>query len=406
VKIGLPDFVAKLPKAVKLPSGNGKSLLGSNSGKLMAFVLLAFVIGAGISKGSYAFADDSATNPFRAIWEAIGELQTKTDSLQAQIDEIKEQGVAVSSGEQVEVNMADASLTIDVGNDDFQTIIDVVATNTGDDNAVGVKILTYYQMSILDVTFIDGAQCTDQARGIIECYVGTIESGGEAAVKIYATPSQLDEQAIITADVSSITKDADPANNHAELVFITSEEPVVVEEEEEQPDVSGGGSEEQSSEEGSEETSGEEQPSEEQSSEEQSGEQTGEEGSEETSGEEGSESGGEESSDQGSEDSGGESSSDQGSESGGSEEGGSDSSSSDSGSSDSGSDSGDSSGDSGSDSGDSGSDSGSGDSGSSDGGSSGGDSGGDSGGSDGGSGGDSGGSDGGSSGGDSGGESA
>lgn len=402
MKIGFPDFIAKMSKAiskassgatgfVKSPSGVSRSLRENNTGKLMAFVLLAFVIGAAISQGSYAFADDSATNPFRAIWEAIGELQTKTDSLQSQIDELKEQGVVVSSGEQIQVNTADASLAVDVGSDDFQTVIDVVATNSGEDSAVGVKILTYYQMSLLDVTFIDGAQCTDQARGIIECYVGTIESGGEEHITIYATPSQLDEQAIITADISSITKDADPTNNHAELVFITSEEPEVVEEEEERAD--SGGSEEQTSEEtpseeqseetsggeqSSEEQTGEEQPaegeqgseeqtSEEQSSEEQSGEQSGEQtgeegGEEQSSGEEGAESGGEQSSDQGSE-----SSSDQGSESGGSEESGSDSSSSDSGSSDSGSDSGNS-----------GSDSGSGDGGSSDGGSSGGDSGGES----------------------------
>lgn len=390
----------------------------------VAFVVVAFMIGATISQGSYAFADDTATNPFRALWDAITELQTRTDSLQAQIDEIKERGVAVSTGEQVEVSTADTSLELDVGSDDFQTLINVVAANSGDDSAVGVKILTYYQMSILDVTFIDGAQCTDQARGIIECYVGTIEPDGEARITIYAMPSQLDEQAIVTADVSSITKDADPANNHAELVFITSEEPVLVEEEEqeEQPSEEAP-SEEQPSEESSEETSSEEQTGEEQPAESEQGEESseesgygegspvdgGEEGSEEqSSGEEGSESGGEESSDQG-----GESSSDQGSESGGSEEGGSDSSSSDSGSDsgdssagDSGSDSGDSG--SGSDSGDSGSDSGSGDSGDSgsDGGSdsggsdSGGDSGGESGGSDGGSGGD-----GGSSGGDSGGES-
>jgi hypothetical protein len=376
-------------------------------GRPIAFVVLAFLIGAIISQGSFAFADDSATNPFRAIWEAIGELQTRTDSLQAQIDELKTQGVAVSSTEQVEVSASDTSLAIDVWHDDFQTVIDVVATNSGGDNAVGVKILTFYQMSVLDVTFIDGAQCTDQARGIIECYVGTIESGNEARVTIYATPAQLGEQAIITADASSITKDSNPANNHAELVFITSEEPVAlppvqVEEEEpeeqpseeapfeEQPSESSGeeqGSEEQTTEEqpsegeqGAEEQAGEEQPSEQT-------EQTGEEaGDEQSSGEESSESGNEQSSEQGSESSseqGEESSSDQGSESGdsgdaGSSDGSEGDSSGDSGSSDSGSSEGgssdSSSSDGGSSDGGSSGDSGS-DGGSSDGGSSGGDSG-------------------------------
>lgn len=387
-------------------------------GRPVAFVVLAFLIGAVISQGSFAFADDSATNPFRAIWEAIGELQTKTDSLQAQIDEIKTQGVAVSSGEQIETNTSDTSLAIQVGHDDFQTVIDVAATNSGGNSAVGVKILTFYQMSVLDVTFIDGAQCTDQARGIIECYVGTIESGGEAHVTIYATPAQLGEQAIITADVSSITKDSDPANNHAELVFITSEEPVAVlpvQVEEQEPEEQTG-EEAPAEEQPSESTSGEEQSSEEQPAE---GEQGSEEEStgsdEEQAGEEapageGSESQGEEqSSDEQSSESGeqpseqgSESSSEQGSESGdsgdaassdGSEGDGSSSESGDNSSNDS--STGDSSGDAGSssDGGSSsngGSDGGSSGDGSSDGGSSGGDSG------------SSGGSDGGSSGGDSG----
>ena len=160
-------------------------------GRPIAFVVLAFMIGAIISQGSFAFADDSATNPFRAIWEAIGELQTRTDSLQAQIDDIKTNGVAASE-EQPAAKVSETSLAIDIGSGDAgQTVIDIVATNAGPESAVGVKVLTYYQMSLLDVYFIDGAQCTDQARGIIECYVGTIESGGAAQITIDATPLQL-----------------------------------------------------------------------------------------------------------------------------------------------------------------------------------------------------------------------
>ncbi|WP_415283010.1 hypothetical protein [Candidatus Nitrososphaera sp. FF02] len=375
-------------------------------GRPIAFVVLAFMIGAIISQGSFAFADDSATNPFRAIWEAIGELQTRTDSLQAQIDDIKTNGVAASE-EQPAAKVSETSLAIDIGSGDAgQTVIDIVATNAGPESAVGVKVLTYYQMSLLDVYFIDGAQCTDQARGIIECYVGTIESGGAAQITIDATPLQLGEQAIITSDVSSITEDSDPANNYAEAVFITSEAPVALspqeqEEEEEpveeQPASSDGSSEEQQGEQDSEapaeEQSGEgsEVPAEEteQQGEESSEEQTGQEGSEEqSSGEESSESG--EQSSEGGEQSGSESS--EGGESAGDSSGdaGSSDSSAGEGSSDSGSDSGDSGSGSSDSGGDSGSEGSSSDGGSSDGGSDGGsDSGGDSGGDSGSSGGES-----------------
>ncbi|AIF83493.1 hypothetical protein NTE_01429 [Candidatus Nitrososphaera evergladensis SR1] len=200
--------------------------------KPIAFVVLAFVIGATISQGSFAFADDSSTNPFRAIWEAIGELQTKTDSLQAQIDDIKTQqqqeGASPSAAGQAVTKNSETSLSIDLsGGQPGQTLISLVARNAGPDSAVGVKLSTYYQMSLFRVNHIDGAQCTDQARGIIECYLGTIESGGEARITIDATTLQIGQQAIITADASSITKDVNPGNNHAETVFVTA--PQVVE---------------------------------------------------------------------------------------------------------------------------------------------------------------------------------
>ncbi|MEO9362475.1 MAG: hypothetical protein ABI348_01120 [Nitrososphaera sp.] len=198
----------------------------------IAFVVLAFVIGATISQGSFAFADDSSTNPFRAIWQAIGELQTKTDSLQSQINDLKAQQnspSATSSPGQIATKVSETSLAIDLSSGQAgQTLVSLVAKNAGPDSAVGVKLSTYYQMSLFQVNHIDGAQCTDQARGIIECYLGTIESGGEARITIDATPVQLGQQAIITADVSSITQDSNPGNNHAETVFVTSQAPVAI----------------------------------------------------------------------------------------------------------------------------------------------------------------------------------
>jgi outer membrane murein-binding lipoprotein Lpp len=62
-------------------------------GKPLVIAVLVFVVGATIS-ASLAFADDSS-NPIVAIWQAISELQTKTNSLQSQIDEIRtERGIA------------------------------------------------------------------------------------------------------------------------------------------------------------------------------------------------------------------------------------------------------------------------------------------------------------------------
>lgn len=215
-----------LDGVVKVASMAGPAA-GKSSGRPLAFVLLAFIVGATVSQASFAFADDSSTNPFRAIWDAISELQVKTDSLQAQIDDLRaERGLAAV--EAVATKVSEPSIALEVGNGQVgQTIITVVARNSGPENAVGVKISTYYQMSLFHVNFIEGAQCTDQSRGIIECYIGTIEAGSEARIAIDATPSQLGQQAIIVTDIASITDDANHANNHAEAVFITSNAVVV-----------------------------------------------------------------------------------------------------------------------------------------------------------------------------------
>ncbi|MGI0020950.1 MAG: hypothetical protein ACREAY_10825 [Nitrososphaera sp.] len=195
----------------------------------LAFVVLAFVVGATISQASFAFADDSSTNPFRAIWDAISELQTRTDSLQAQIDDLKELRGAATAEPAVATRISEPAVAIEVGSGQAgRTTIQVIARNAGPENAVGVKLSTYYQTSLFSVNSIQGAECTDQARGIIECYLGTLDVGSEARITIDATPTALGQQAMITSDISSITDDANPANNHAEAVFITSEAPTVI----------------------------------------------------------------------------------------------------------------------------------------------------------------------------------
>lgn len=206
-------------------------------GKPMGFVLLAFVIGATISQASFAFADDSATNPFRAIWDAIGDLQAKTESLQSQIDELKTQPGTTTAVSQIVTKTSDSSLAIEVaGGQSGQTLVTFIVRNSGPDNAVGTKLTAFYQPSLFQINFVQGADCSDGSRGIIECYLGTLTSGSEARVTIDATPVSLGQQAIITADLSSITRDTKPVDNHAEAVFVTSTAPVV-EQQPQQPEI-------------------------------------------------------------------------------------------------------------------------------------------------------------------------
>lgn len=206
--------------------------------KPIAFILLAFVIGATVSQGSFAFADDSSTNPFRAIWDAIGELQTKTDSLQAQIDDLKSQQETTVPAAQAITKNSESSLVIEIAGGQLgQTLVTLIGRNSGPDNAVGVKLTTFYQTSLFQVNFIQGAECSDGSRGIIECYLGTIAAGSEARVVVDATPISLGRQAIITADLSSITTDTNLANNHAESVFITSTNPEIEQQAPQQPEI-------------------------------------------------------------------------------------------------------------------------------------------------------------------------
>jgi hypothetical protein len=204
------------------------------AGRPLAFIVLAFIVGATISQASFAFADDSATNPFRAVWDAIAELQVKTDSLQSQIDDLREQrGASPAAGADgtaaaAAARIADPSIAIEAASGS-QTLVHVIGRNSGPENAVGVKLTLYYQTSLFTVDSIQGAAgCTDGSRGIIECYLGTIDAGSEARITIAATPFALGQQAIFSADISSITEDANPANNHAEAAFITSDAPAAV----------------------------------------------------------------------------------------------------------------------------------------------------------------------------------
>src|SRR5207253_290927 len=61
------------------------------------------------------------------------------------------------------------------------------------------------------------------SSGIIQCFIGTIGSREEYPITIAADAKALNEKSSIVADISSITKDTNPSNNHADLQFVTGQ---------------------------------------------------------------------------------------------------------------------------------------------------------------------------------------
>ena len=193
--------------------------------KPVAFVLLAFLIGGVASQVPFAFADSSA-NPLQAIWDAINALSNKQENLQVQIDELREtiKNDHISST-QSEGPQSEPSIKIELesGEQSSSTIIHLIASNAGPDKAIGVKVTFFYEMSLFDIKSISGEQCEDLSRGIVQCFIGTIGSKEEYPITIAADAKALNEKSSLVADISSITKDTDPSNNHADLQFVTGE---------------------------------------------------------------------------------------------------------------------------------------------------------------------------------------
>jgi len=193
--------------------------------KPVAFVLLAFLIGGVASQVPFAFADSSA-NPLQAIWDAISALSNKQENLQVQIDELREtiKNDHISST-QSEGPQSEPSIKIELesGEQSSSTIIHLIASNAGPDKAIGVKVTFFYEMSLFDIKSISGEQCEDLSRGIVQCFIGTIGSKEEYPITIAADAKALNEKSSLVADISSISKDTDPSNNHADLQFVTGE---------------------------------------------------------------------------------------------------------------------------------------------------------------------------------------
>jgi len=195
--------------------------------KPLSFVLLAFLIGAVTSQIPFAFADSSA-NPLQSIWDAINSLSSKQENMQAQIDELRAT-IESERSTVIETNgpQSEASIKIEVegGEKPSSTIVHLIAYNAGPDNAVGVKVTFFYEMQLFGIESMSDEQCEDLSRGIIQCFIGTIASGEEYPITIVANSKVLDEKSNMVVDVSSITTDTEPSNNHVNLQFITGEIP-------------------------------------------------------------------------------------------------------------------------------------------------------------------------------------
>jgi len=195
--------------------------------KPLSFVLLAFLIGAVTSQIPFAFADSSA-NPLQSIWDAINSLSSKQENMQAQIDELRAT-IESERSTVIETNgpQSEASIKIEVegGEKLGSTIVHLIAYNAGPDNAVGVKVTFFYEMQLFEIESTSGEQCEDLSRGIIQCFIGTIASGEQYPITIVANSKVLDEKSNMVVDVSSITTDTEPSNNHVNLQFITGEIP-------------------------------------------------------------------------------------------------------------------------------------------------------------------------------------
>jgi hypothetical protein len=198
--------------------------MAMKAAKPAAFVLLAFLVGGIASQLPFAFADSSA-NPLQSIWDAIGTLNNKQEDLQAQIDDLRatiENDRSTSTAE-MQGPQSESSIKIELegGENPTSTIIHLRASNAGPDKAVGVKVTLFYEMPLFEIESVTGEQCQDLSRGIIQCFIGTIDSNEEYPVTIVANAKLLDEKSNIVADISSITTDTNLGNNHVNLQFVT-----------------------------------------------------------------------------------------------------------------------------------------------------------------------------------------
>ncbi len=159
-------------------------------------------------------------DPIAAIWDAIYDLKNRDNILQAQIDELRADNIAPNAtGLASELS---TDIVIENSHVPSGMVIKIAVINDGPDRAAGVRLTAFYKMPLLQVDSITGGECSNLGRGIVECYLGTIEPEEQSVVTMDATALESDQETSLTVDVSSTTEDSIPSNNHNIVDFVTT----------------------------------------------------------------------------------------------------------------------------------------------------------------------------------------
>ncbi|MGH9991489.1 MAG: hypothetical protein ACREAZ_02450 [Nitrososphaera sp.] len=196
---------------------------------LTAIVLVALMAAVAFVTVPSALGNTSG-DPISAIWDAIYDLKNRDNVLQAQIDDLK---VDKDSSSDPAGLASELSTKVIIENNPSAIVIQIGVINDGPDRAAGVMLTAFYKMPLLHIDSITGADCSDLGRGIVQCYLGTIEPGEESVVTMDATALESDQETSLTVDVSSTTEDRIPSNNHNVVDFITTAEGMAEEDENE-----------------------------------------------------------------------------------------------------------------------------------------------------------------------------
>jgi len=163
---------------------------------------------------------DTSGDPIAAIWDAIYDLKNRDNILQAQIDELRaDNSASNATGLASELS---TDVVIESSHESGGTVIKIAVINDGPDRAAGVRLTAFYKMPLLQIDSIAGGECSNLGRGIVECYLGTIEPGDQSVVTMDATVLESDQETSLTVDVSSTTEDRIPSNNHSVVDFVTA----------------------------------------------------------------------------------------------------------------------------------------------------------------------------------------
>lgn len=191
-------------------------------GRILAFAMLALLAGGILAQLPLAAAEDS-DSLFGALWDAIFDLQSRDEQLQAQIDQLRAEREALLARADTEpMLVSDLYATIEVeALEQDRTLVHITVGNNGPDRAAGTKLTAFYLLPLFEINSIDGDLCMDKSRGIIECIIGTLEQGEEVTITVDATARESGKTTTWTVDVSTTTDEADYSDNHVTYDFET-----------------------------------------------------------------------------------------------------------------------------------------------------------------------------------------